>query len=923
MNLLQTLSFGAPWVLAALAILPAIWWLLKVTPPAPRTEWFPAIRLLLGLNQTDQTPAHTPLWLLLLRMLAAAAIILALADPFVTPTGAKPGKGPIVIAVDNGWASATRWDGRAAALADIAQRAERAARPVIVLPTAESDVALELKPLVGADAQGAIKAITPQPYDVNRAKALEALRTMRFAEKPDVIWLADGLEDGNALAFADGLKAIGALTVFLDSEGNGPLALTPPVADGGKLRFDVLRAETQGEVKGSLRGMAADGRILGEAPFAIAPGQKRGSAHFELPSDMRNALARVEIADRASAGAVVLIDERWRRRPVGLISGQTVDTAQPLLSDLYYIERALSPYAELRKGTIQDLLNGGLSVLMIADVGQIVGEDQKAVAAWINNGGVLVRFSGPKMAAQTDEQIPGKLRTGGRLMGGAMSWEKPQALASFPEGSPFQGLPVRDDVKVGRQVLTDPIPGVTITSWAQLADGTPLVTAEQRGKGYLVLFHVTANAEWSNLPLSGLFLEMLRRIVAISAGVSDNVAAQTNATLLLQPVETLDGYGRLVPPPGQALPLQAAQFDSAKPGPRTPPGLYGEGGARRALNLHRTDSALNALPPMPRGIEILRFGGRTAFELKFWLLALAAVLILIDGIAALALRGLIVLPGIRPVAAGSAAAFVLFAFSLTSPQDAQADDSFAMKAALGTHLAYVVTGDPEVDAMTKSGMEGLSRVLRDRTAIEPDAPVGVNVETDELAFFPLIYWPIGPAQQDLSPAALSKIDAYMKNGGTIFFDTRDQAMTLDAGGVRSGPGTEILRRLLGGLDLPPLEALNPEHVMTKSFYLLQDFPGRWTGGKVWVEARGGAGGGPDAKLTQSDGVSPIVVGGHDWAAAWARDEFGRPLAAVSPGGEQQREMAYRFGVNLVMYALTGNYKADQVHVPAILERLGQ
>jgi hypothetical protein len=258
-----------------------------------------------------------------------------------------------------------------------------------------------------------------------------------------------------------------------------------------------------------------------------------------------------------------------------------------------------------------------------------------------------------------------------------------------------------------------------------------------------------------------------------------------------------------------------------------------------------------------------------------------------------------------------------------SGPEAKADDAFAMKGALGTHLAYVVTGDPEVDAMTKSGMEGLSRVLRERTAIEPDAPVGVNVETDELAFFPLIYWPIGAAQRDLSPAALSKIDAYMKNGGTIFFDTRDQAMTLDAGGVRSGPGAEILRRLLGGLDLPPLEALNPEHVMTKSFYLLQDFPGRWTGGKVWVEARGGAGGGADAGLTQSDGVSPIVVGSHDWAAAWARDEFGRPLAAVSPGGEQQREMAYRFGVNLVMYALTGNYKADQVHVPAILERLGQ
>ena len=73
----------------------------------------------------------------------------------------------------------------------------------------------------------------------------------------------------------------------------------------------------------------------------------------------------------------------------------------------------------------------------------------------------------------------------------------------------------------------------------------------------------------------------------------------------------------------------------------------------------------------------------------------------------------------------------------------------------------------------------------------------------------------------------------------------------------------------------------------------------------------------------NDGVSSIVVGSNDWASAWAVDPQGRYMASPVPGGNQQREMAYRFGVNLVMYAFTGNYKADQVHIPAILERLGQ
>ena len=67
----------------------------------------------------------------------------------------------------------------------------------------------------------------------------------------------------------------------------------------------------------------------------------------------------------------------------------------------------------------------------------------------------------------------------------------------------------------------------------------------------------------------------------------------------------------------------------------------------------------------------------------------------------------------------------------------------------------------------------------------------------------------------------------------------------------------------------------------------------------------------------------MIVGGNDWAAAWAVDDSNRPLYSVEPGGERQREIAYRFGINLVMYTLTGNYKADQVHAPALIERLGQ
>jgi hypothetical protein len=164
----------------------------------------------------------------------------------------------------------------------------------------------------------------------------------------------------------------------------------------------------------------------------------------------------------------------------------------------------------------------------------------------------------------------------------------------------------------------------------------------------------------------------------------------------------------------------------------------------------------------------------------------------------------------------------------------------------------------------------------------------------------------------LSPRAVERLNRYLATGGTIFFDTRDQGEG-GTGGL-AGSATQRLRQIAAGLNIPPLEPVPPDHVLTKSFYLLQEFPGRWAGGQIWVQP---------TEDRVNDGVSTVIIGSNDYAGAWAVDAQGRPAYAVVPGGEPQREMAYRFGVNLVMYTLTGNYKSDQVHVPAILERLGQ
>ena len=205
-------------------------------------------------------------------------------------------------------------------------------------------------------------------------------------------------------------------------------------------------------------------------------------------------------------------------------------------------------------------------------------------------------------------------------------------------------------------------------------------------------------------------------------------------------------------------------------------------------------------------------------------------------------------------------------------------------------------------------------MLADRTSIEPGQPVAVDLERSELSFFPLIYWPISAAQRLPTGQARERIARYLEQGGTILFDTRDQHRTGGAAGSNTSPERLRLRQILEGIRVPPLAKVPADHLLTKAFYLLQEFPGRYSGGGVWVET--------NADVTR-DGVTSVIIGAHDWAAAWALDRSGRPQFPVMPGGERQREYAYRFGVNLVMHVLTGNYKGDQVHVPSILNRLSQ
>jgi len=379
----------------------------------------------------------------------------------------------------------------------------------------------------------------------------------------------------------------------------------------------------------------------------------------------------------------------------------------------------------------------------------------------------------------------------------------------------------------------------------------------------------------------------------------------------LPPVEILDGYGRLQKPSANIRPLIGKELAATMVSSSQPPGYYGTLDTRHALNLSSAVKSIAVLDRLPAGAVRETFARGAETDLRPALLTAAFALVLIDLLIAYVLRGLLpAIGGRRRSAAIGLLLAVGFATAAATGRAAAGEDDFVLQATSEIRLAYVKTGIRAIDDASRAGLIGLTNVLNRRTAVEAADPMEVDPEQDELIFFPLLYWPVAAEQPALSPRAIERLNRFIETGGTIFFDTRDQA---EGGGTGSSAG-QRLRQLVSGLNIPPLEPVQPDHVLTKSFYLMQEFPGRWSGGQLWVEP---------TEDRVNDGVATVMIGSNDYAGAWAVDEQGRPANAVVPGGEPQREQAFRFGVNLVMYALTGNYKSDQVHVPAILERLGQ
>lgn len=905
-------AFATPWLLTALIGLPVLWLLLRAVPPAPIRRRFPGVVLLLGLKDDESVMDRTPWWLLLLRMLIVACAIVALAGPVLNPAAESKSDRPLLVLLDGSWASAASWRQQSEFLVATLEEADRQGRAANVLQVTNPQ---ELSFLPAAIWASRVTEFNPHAWRPSKEEVGEAQRILTASEF-DTLWVSDGLTYAGRSDLLTTVEAAGEVQVLQDA--GAVVALTDLELKDGALIVTARSSDTAGP--------SSVVQIIGKDPTGVDRVFAHGSlsfdadntaeATFSLPAELRGRVSRVTIEGVNSAGAVYLTDDSIRRREVALITADSAREGLELLSPTHYLKQALIETADVLEGALPDVLPANPDVIVLADVAKIAPSEKADLQAWVENGGLLLRFAGPQLAASDlsrnteDPLMPVRLRAGGRSVGGAMSWGEPKALAPFHIDSPFAGLNIPQDLRVSAQVVAQPDPNLADRVLAELSDGTPLVTRKVVEQGQVVLFHVTANAEWSDVPLSGLFVQMLDRLAVLSASGSNETASMEGTTW--QPQQVLTGLGRLSD--GQGLPgVDGADLLAAATGPDLRPGLYQNGKNSFARNAVTPDEALSIFD-WPARVSVTGFEKPSTVDLKWVLLVAALCLLVLDTFASLVLSG-------RLRGLGATAVMIL---GLAIPHDSDAQDLKPTGLTDEIALAYVLTGDASVDDVSFAGLFGLSDVLYRRTSVEPVNPVGVNLETDELAFFPFLYWPMTANQAMPSTRAMEKLNAYLRSGGMILFDTRDADVARFGGSSSTG---KRLQEIAGGLSIPALEPIPSDHVLTRTFYLLQDFPGRYASREVWVEAAP-----PDAAQVEgmpfrnlNDGVTPVIIGGNDWASAWATSESGVHLFPVGRGvtGQRQRELSYRFGVNLIMHVLTGNYKSDQVHVPALLDRLGQ
>ncbi len=898
MNFFSALTFLNPWFLFAFLAVPLLILLLRVIPPPPKQVTLATARFLEKLVTQKRTSHKTPWWLLVLRTLILFFIILAFAHPVMRKDTSAQLTKPVLLIIDNSWSAAQNWEQlilKATHTLRDAQSADLTVRLALTAPLPGQEKPLLKSADNPATLKSFINGLTPEAWQ-GKDGSLAQILDGENDENMDVVWLSSGLTSNGSRQLYNEVSDYASLKIYHPNDAALPLVLSNEKDTISSHNYLISRAvPSQINQAITLLGQNKNNTVLEQNSLSFSGNAL--TVEFEHITEKSVRSEKLRVAGQTTAASVLLLGKGGEKPYVGIATSDAEESDSTFTDSEYYLTRALQPFAKVTVGTPQTLLEEkNLSVLILPDISTLPIEQLDKLEKWINKGGLLLRFGGPSTAQidQLPTAVP--MQKGERALGGDLTWEQTQTLAEFSESSPFYGLELSDNITLKKHLLAKPEETKPENIWASLSDGIPFVTAAKYNRGLVVYIHTTADPSWSDFPLTGMYIEILKKIISMSDRPAEAFQQSAKGNVFLSPVLVLNAKGELVKPSPLFKSFSIAEQDTIEPNSLNPPGIYSYKGLNKALNLGNTIGQIEPTTTLNGNESLFSIlDGNNERDFKPLLLKIALLLFFVDWAVMLYLMRLS--DNLKSLFARYKRQFsslIILSFLCFIPANISYAQNNDINNISNMHLAYFKTGNAFLDNKSRNGLTQLQNTLIARTSVEPYGVMPLDIENDTLLFYPFIYWYVTVEQQSLSEKAKTKLQSYIENGGLVIVDLGTPAA------VQSGSSeTEFFLSLVDGINLPPLQQISDNHPLRRSFYLLDKLHGRYDSPNVWASYD------PD---NLENSVAGLIIGGNDWAGAWASGT---------------NEMANRTGINLTMYALTGNYKSDQLHLPFILERLGQ
>lgn len=947
---MQNFGFLFPWFLLSFLGLPILWRFLRHNPPKPKKEKFTYFYLLKFIKKNDKLVEKPFIPLLLLRLFLVSLIIFSFSHPLQKPKAlVLKSDNDLLFLIDNSWCEQAHWKEKIEEAYAFFNNLPKD-KKIYFIPTIEDKKIIE-KNLKEPDSIKSVKnkisSLEVQPLTVNRLEIFQKI-AQNFKDHQgsiDIIYFTDGLKYQNDKKAFEILKKLNPKKFIIQQfSGKELYALTNLTQENQSFKVTIKRylknLNSLKDTNLSLSALDLQGRVIAKTTAQFIRKEKETHAIFSIPLEIRNKVVAIKIDNQMNAGSIFLLGSQYKRNHIVLFSLPLHEIPNPLLSPFYYLAKALEENNDLTylknasfSENISDILLQNPDIIFLDDRILADNENSRKLKNFVENGGTLVRFAGPKLAKSPEKDIllPIKLRNRTRVLDSNFRMGNALSIERFSSKSPFKEMEIPKDLKIYRQILPQISSEMQERIWIFLDDGTPFLSAKKEKNGWFFFVHTSLNEKWSNLALNNFFIPFLKQLTNLTVsqsslpsfkkGTSQNTKKEK---ISLYPWRIINKYGDLTSA-NDTLPISDIDFDKKDPSFHHEAGLYKYKNDLYPFNLFKEKQNLESIIiPEYFNAEIITNEGKSAKDFLPFLAFLVMIFFLIDYFYNLKkeffLRG-----KITPLFSKFIFLFLSFyIYNQASPMilDAKALDMVEernIEAARKTHLAYIITGDEELDETSKLGLESLTEFIIQKTTISPGKVHGLDLEKDDLSFYPLIYWPINAHQKILSKEVIEKINFYMQYGGTILFDTGDQFEKSNfLSQDKTTNASQNLQKILSQLNVPPLGKVTKDNVLSRSFYLMPNFPGLYSASPLWCVSDKD----PEQKefLEQRDEVSPLLITANNLAAAWAKlqnGEYKYPLIEDQP---RQRLWAFRGGINLILYVLTGSYKSDQYHVKSLLDR---